>query len=323
MSSLTQEIDKIIDSKTQAIVNEIIAAGGHVYLVGGAIRDTALGFLVNDYDFEVYNLTLKQLEQIIKKDNIDYLNEKFGTIKVAKMEFALPRIERKYGESYEEYEIIIDPKLDLKTASKRRDFTINAIMYSMNDKKIEDFYFGLEDLKLRLLKAINYDTFSEDSIRLLRMLKYLFKYDLNLDDQTYELCKKMSTELKNQPLALLHKYFKQILKTKYFNLALFLDLCANLLDLKINRDDYPKIMQGIVLDDEQLTYYSLIVLMMYYNQSGNNLEVLKYLVSKEKDVTFLIQLLTSLNMQVDYNKAKKMWHDKIRIYDHVIKIVKG
>ena len=56
------------------------------------------------------------------------------------------------------------------TAAKRRDFTINALMYDVKEGTIVDFFGGEEDLANGLIKHIDDETFVGSS-----NLRYMFE----------------------------------------------------------------------------------------------------------------------------------------------------
>ena len=55
-----------------------------------------------------------------------------------------------------------------------RDFTINAIAYSVDDGELLDPFHGLDDLKAKRLKTVGsaLDRFKEDALRILRMVRF-------------------------------------------------------------------------------------------------------------------------------------------------------
>ena len=225
--SLIQDINRILDNKTQKLISLLINNQAKVYLVGGAVRDYYLKQPIHDLDFEVYNLTFEKLKELIVDDS-SYLNETFKTIKNNKIEFSLPRIEQKTGLNYSDYQLSFTNVMP-KDAVLRRDFTINTLMYNLNENKLYDFCGGITDLNKCLLKAVDYQHFSEDSIRVLRMLKYQSKYDLKIDSQTYKLAKSVSQELWQQPQYLVSNLFSEIIKQPFFNLELFFDVLTDFL----------------------------------------------------------------------------------------------
>lgn len=181
----------------KAIFQEIDASGGRVFLVGGIVRDMLLYGHVDyhDVDLEIYNLTLEELEIILKKyGHVNYVGKSFGILKLDVLpnyDFALPRLETKTGEYHQSFTVTLKKDLDLKTAASRRDFTINALMYEIKTGKIYDFFNGLEDLERRTLRLVDVTTFYEDPLRVLRAAQFASRLEFYIDIETKEQCKSM------------------------------------------------------------------------------------------------------------------------------------
>ena len=73
--------------------------------------------------------------------------------------------------------------------SFRRDLTLNALFYNLNEKKIEDFTkVGLTDLKERVARTPidPLKTFLDDPLRVLRVIRFAQRYDLKIMKDVYE-----------------------------------------------------------------------------------------------------------------------------------------
>ena len=166
-------------------------------LVGGCIRDYYLNITCKDYDIEVYNINcLTQLENILEKyGRVVHAGKSFGVLKLScenyEFDFALPRQEKKVGLGHQGFEVTTDGNLDFKDASKRRDFTVNAMGYDVKSKKIIDPYDGRKDLENKILRHINDVTFIEDPLRVYRATQFCARFDLTLEKKTFDLCKQI------------------------------------------------------------------------------------------------------------------------------------
>lgn len=174
-----------------------LASRGRVYLVGGIVRDMLLYGMVDyhDVDVEVYDIEINQLEKILSKyGNVNTVGKSFGVLKLdvlPNFDFALPRIELKKGNTHKDFEIEINKNLDLKIASSRRDFTINAIMYDYAHDEIIDLHHGIDDLNNHILKMVNIETFQEDPLRVLRLAQFIARLEFGVDDKTKAVCHEM------------------------------------------------------------------------------------------------------------------------------------
>lgn len=156
------------------------------YLVGGCVRDHILsprGFdspNIKDIDMEVFGVSYEKLLTALQKHyEVDLVGKAFGVIKVkgTSVDISLPRVETCVGDNHKDFEVTVDPFLPLPDAAKRRDFTINAIYYDLNEFTIVDPYHGVEHLEARLIHPTS-EKFEEDALRILRAMKFIARFDL-------------------------------------------------------------------------------------------------------------------------------------------------
>lgn len=178
-----------------------------VYLVGGCVRD----FIINknfgnikDYDVEVHNLTLDEVENYLIKSFIKYskVGKSFGVFKVktdngTEFDISLPRKDSKKSSGHCGFDVKIDPYMGIQEALKRRDFTINAIAielctnYGFIDFCYHDYYGGLVDLKNRILRMVDPETFGDDPLRVLRGIQFAGRFGLTVDPETFKKMKEL------------------------------------------------------------------------------------------------------------------------------------
>ena len=143
-----------------------------VYRVGGAVRDSLLGYPFHETDWVVVGGTpedlLNQGFQQVGRDFPVFLHP------VTKEEYALARTERKKGHGYHGFEVHADPSVTLEQDLSRRDLTINA-MAMTTDGDIIDPYGGQADLQARVLRHVS-THFVEDPLRVLRVARFAARY---------------------------------------------------------------------------------------------------------------------------------------------------
>ena len=208
-------IPKILED----ILKSLQELGARPILVGGCVRDYFLNIPVKDYDVEIFGIDcFDTIEKILKKyGSVKLVGKSFGvlTLRVDEydFDFALPRIEKKVGNSHQDFEIITNSKLSFKQAAIRRDFTINAIGYDFINKEFLDPFDGLNDLKNKIIKHIDDNTFMEDSLRVYRAIGFASRFNFNIEKKTKELCKKivLDDELKYLPKERVYEEFKKFL----------------------------------------------------------------------------------------------------------------
>ena len=207
-----------IPSILEDILNELQKIGATPILVGGSVRDFFLNIPIKDYDIEIFGIdSLEIIQKSLEKfGSIKSVGKSFGvlTLRVDEydFDFALPRIEKKIGNTHQDFEIITNANLSFKEAAIRRDFTINAIGYDFCTKEFLDPFDGLNDLKNRVLKHIDDKTFIEDSLRVYRAVQFSARFDFKLDEKTFELCQKIvqNNELYFLPKERIYEEFKKL-----------------------------------------------------------------------------------------------------------------
>ena len=200
------------------ILKDLQEIGATPIIVGGSVRDFFLNIPVKDYDIEIFGIdSLETIQKSLEKfASVKLVGKSFGvlTLRVNEydFDFALPRIEKKIGNTHQDFEIITNANLSFKEAAIRRDFTINAIGYDFCTKDFLDPFNGINDLKNRVLKHIDDKTFIEDSLRVYRAVQFSARFDFSLDERTFELCKKIvqNNELHFLPKERIYEEFKKL-----------------------------------------------------------------------------------------------------------------
>lgn len=166
--------------------------GGRALIVGGWVRDRLLGREAKDLDLEVYGLPSDVLKTTLEAFGpVNTVGESFTVYKVGDIDVSLPRRESKTGHGHRGFTVEGDPQLPVKEAARRRDFTINAILEDPLTGELIDPWNGAADLERKVLRAVDARTFGEDSLRVLRALQFSARFQLTVDDETKELCRRL------------------------------------------------------------------------------------------------------------------------------------
>jgi len=174
-----------------SLAHAIHEAGGRALLVGGCVRDALMGVPPKDWDFEVYNLDAAHLRAILDQFGpVNVVGEAFTVYKLGHhLDVSIPRRERKSGRGHKAFVIEGDPSMSVAEATRRRDFTINAILQDPLTGELIDPFEGRRDIEQRILRAVSKDTFAEDSLRVLRAAQFAARFDFDIEPETIELCR--------------------------------------------------------------------------------------------------------------------------------------
>ena len=173
------------------LAEAVRAAGGRALLVGGCVRDALLGQTTKDWDVEVYGVAPAALRALLARfGRVSAVGEAFTVYKVGHdLDVSLPRRERKAGRGHRGFVIEGDPHMTVAEATRRRDFTVNAILADPLTGEIIDPFGGRADLERRLLRAVAPDTFVEDSLRVLRAAQFAARFEFDIEPATVALCR--------------------------------------------------------------------------------------------------------------------------------------
>jgi tRNA nucleotidyltransferase (CCA-adding enzyme) len=166
-------------------------AGGRALLVGGCVRDELMGVPPKDWDLEVYGVAPERLREILDRFGpVNVVGEAFTVYKLGNdLDVSMPRRERKSGRGHRAFVIEGDPSMSVAEASKRRDFTINAILKDPLTEEVIDPFDGRRDIEQGVLRAVSAETFGEDSLRVLRAAQFAARFEFRIAPETVELCR--------------------------------------------------------------------------------------------------------------------------------------
>lgn len=163
-------------------------------VAGGWVRDRLLGKISDDIDIAMDNLTGAQFykyaiaygkkfpdAQIGKSYTVDMNVEKSKHLETVAVEIGGIKIDfvNLRSESYGEDSRV--PTVEFGTPeidAQRRDLTINALFYNINNGQVEDYVGGMQDLaSLTLRTPLDpIKTFTDDPLRMLRVLRFNSRY---------------------------------------------------------------------------------------------------------------------------------------------------
>lgn len=195
--------------------------GGYdAYLVGGCIRDILLGQQPKDFDV-VTNATPDQVKKLFR--NCRLIGRRFRLahivfgreiIEVATMRGHHEAQEDKnqISQSSNEGQLLRDNVFgSIEEDAERRDFSINALYYSIKDFSIHDYANGLAAIKAKQIELIGdpETRYREDPVRMLRAVRFATKLDMSIAPKSEKPISELASLLDNIPPA---RLFEETLK---------------------------------------------------------------------------------------------------------------
>ena len=167
---------------SKRIAKSVSESGGRVFYVGGYVRDKILGRNSKDIDIEIHGVTESRLNEILHEIGEPLnMGASFGILGLRhySVDIVLPRSLITGG---------IDPFVGYMNAAKRRDFTMNALMQDVLTGEILDFYGGIDDIRNRIIRRVDDDTFLLDPLRVIRAARFSASLGFDVDDYTRDIC---------------------------------------------------------------------------------------------------------------------------------------
>jgi tRNA nucleotidyltransferase/poly(A) polymerase len=167
------------------------------FVVGGMVRDAALGRPLGDLDLVVRAVALDDLlAALAGLGSVDVVGRDFGVIAFVPagergdraVDIALPRTERSRGTGgYRDVAVHADPALPIADDLSRRDFTVNAMAWDVATGELHDPFGGLADCETGVLRAVGDAAvrFGEDVTRVLRGLRFASSLGCQFEPATW------------------------------------------------------------------------------------------------------------------------------------------
>jgi len=166
------------------IVKTLRASGHQAYFAGGCVRDMVMHREPADYDVAT-SATPDQVRRLFPRTIP--VGEQFGVVITVEggcqVEIATFRTDGPYADGRHPESIAFT---DLEGDVRRRDFTINGMMYDPVEEKVIDLVGGQQDIEARLIRAIGEPRkrFEEDRLRLVRAVRFAARFDFTIEPAT-------------------------------------------------------------------------------------------------------------------------------------------
>ncbi|WP_261858339.1 polynucleotide adenylyltransferase PcnB [Photobacterium sanguinicancri] len=218
-----------ISENALKVLYRLNKAGFDAYLVGGGVRDILLGKQPKDFDIAT-NATPEEIKDLFR--NCRLIGRRFrlahilfgrDVIEVATFrghhEDAKPapqagnnKKQQPVSAQNQEGMLLRDNVYgSIDEDAERRDFTVNALYYNIDDYSISDYTNGVQDLEDRIIRLIGdpETRYREDPVRMLRAARFAAKLDMTIEERTAAPIKELSTLLRDIPAA---RLFEESLK---------------------------------------------------------------------------------------------------------------
>lgn len=185
--------DTWINDDAAKVVRRLTRAGHEAYLVGGCVRDLLVGHHPKDFDVAT-SARPEEVRAIFRNSRV--IGRRFRLVHVlfggghivetatfrknpppqadGDSDDLLIRSDNVFGEAHED--------------ALRRDFTINALFYDLEDGSVLDWVGGMAHVESRTVHTIGDPLvrFQEDPVRILRAIKFAARLDFGITPECYD-----------------------------------------------------------------------------------------------------------------------------------------
>ena len=187
------------------VLYRLNAAGFHAYLVGGGVRDLLLGIQPKDFDIAT-NATPEELRKIFRNARIIGRRFKIVHIRYGREIIEVTTFRAHHDPQNQVADDVSRRQMqgldsahstsgmilrdnvygNIDEDALRRDFTINALYYTLTDFQVLDFSGGLDDLNSKQIRIIGdpIERYREDPVRMLRAIRFSAKLGFSIEEGT-------------------------------------------------------------------------------------------------------------------------------------------
>ena len=189
--------------------------GFEAYLVGGCLRDILNGVTPKDFDV-VTNATPEEVQKLFRRARV--IGRRFKIVHVYfgqdVIEVATFRALSEPDEREEsEHGMILRDNIygSIEEDALRRDFTLNALYYNIENFALYDFMGSLDDIREKRIRIIGDPErrYREDPVRMLRAARFAAKMQFELEPETEKPIHQLGLSLHQVPAP---RMFDEVLK---------------------------------------------------------------------------------------------------------------
>ncbi len=252
------------------ITERLKSEGYEAFLVGGAVRDIILsGMKKNSYSDMEFDLTTNaEPEKVISLFRKNGRTRIFtvptgllhGTVTViivtndiaSSYEVTTYRVDSFYKDGRHPSSVSFSSSLTEDLA--RRDFTINALAYDIQEKQVIDPFQGLSDLKRNIIKTVGdpLTRFMEDGLRPVRACRFAAQLGFKIDNGTFGAIPRVLETVRMVSLERIHDEIMKLMKTGKPSIGIEYLRKSGILEIFI-----PELLEGYRLNQNEYHKYDV------------------------------------------------------------------
>jgi poly(A) polymerase len=168
------DIASLKSDKTISIIKKAAQkTGAEIYIIGGILRDIALDQKSMDYDFVVFgdlNAFTGKLSELLKRPLIRIGSKGKEVVRIIKNTAA--------------YDFTQSKGATISDDIKRRDFTMNALAYSLKSDEVIDILAAVDDIDKNIIRMVSVGAFDDDPLRMMRAFRFQAELKFDIEEAT-------------------------------------------------------------------------------------------------------------------------------------------
>jgi len=201
-----------ISDNALKVLYRLKKSGYESYLVGGCVRDLLLGYEPKDFDVAT-NASPEQIRQIFRNCRLIGRRFRLAHIYFGREIIEVATFRATDGDNLNAQAMDQSGRLlrdnvfgRIEDDVWRRDFTVNALYYNIQDFSIVDYVQGMKDHKSGILRLLGdpETRYREDPVRILRAVRFAVKLGFKLDEASEKPIFKLASLLKAVPSSRLY-----------------------------------------------------------------------------------------------------------------------
>ena len=298
--------EALISNDALRIVEKLNDFGHLSYVVGGCVRDLALGTEPKDFDV-VTTARPQQVRRAFRYARIigrrfRLVHVRFGRhrlIEVATFRAQVPEAEEGDDLLVRDDNIYGSPVED----AQRRDFTVNGLFYDPISGSVVDYVDGIKDLRRKIIRSIGPadKRIQEDPVRILRALRFAAKLGFELDKQLEKSIRKYGADILRCSPARLWEELLKIMRSGHCSQAISKAQSLGFLEHLL-----PEV--SIAMNERPAEYKALLealdALVIERGQAPDELVLLAALV---------LPLVPGEQPRQHVDQLMRLWNDRFRV----------
>lgn len=208
---------KDISPNALRVLYRLRDGGFNGYLVGGAVRDLLIGGHPKDFDVAT-DATPEQVKALFRNCRLIGRRFRLAHVVFGREIIEVATFRANSADDTDDRETGDDGRLlrdnvygSIEDDAVRRDFTANALYYTVEDFSVRDYVGGYDDVRNRVLRLIGdpVERYREDPVRMLRAARLAAKLDFEIAPEASEPIPAMADLLSAAPPA---RLFDECLK---------------------------------------------------------------------------------------------------------------